>query len=197
ASGFPFGAQHLVDVLRGAASEKVRRFAHDQLAVFGAGADLSAAEWRLVALQRTISGLVQVDSERINTFRLTQAARPVLKGERRVSLRKWREPAASGRRRRGMAGGSASGVVAAAEGLDGEAMARFDRLRAWRAAQAQAAGVPAYVIFHDATLREIARNQPRELEELAAIGGVGTRKLERYGVGLLAAVGEGADVSSA
>src|SRR5690606_9914404 len=191
ASGFPFGAQHLVDVLRGEASEKVRRFGHDQLAVFGAGAEMSAQEWRSVVRQLTIAGLVQVDSGRFNAICLTEAARPVLKGEQRVSLRKWREPPSGRRRRRGAAGAGAGpgGVTAAVEGLDRAAAARFDRLRAWRSTQAQAAGVPAYVIFHDATLREIARNEPRELEELAAIGGVGTRKLERYGAQLLAAAG--------
>jgi ATP-dependent DNA helicase RecQ len=188
ASGFPFGAQHLVDVLRGEASEKVRRFGHDRLSVFGAGADLSALEWRSVVRQLTIAGLVQVDSERFNAIRLTEAARPVLKGEQRISLRKWREPPSARRRRRGAASATSVGVHAATEGMDSEAAARFDRLRAWRAAQAQAAGVPAYVIFHDATLREVARNQPRSLEELAAIGGVGARKLERYGAELLAAI---------
>jgi ATP-dependent DNA helicase RecQ len=141
-----------------------------------------------VARQLTIAGLVQVDSDRFNAIRLTEASRAVLKGERRISLRKWREPAPAGRRRGGA--GRAGVHVAAADGLDADAALVFERLRAWRAAQAQSAGVPAYVIFHDTTLREIARNRPRDIDELAAIGGVGARKLERYGEPLLAAVGE-------
>jgi ATP-dependent DNA helicase RecQ len=188
ASGFPFGAQHLVDVLRGADSEKIRRFGHERLPVFGAGSDLSAKEWRSIARQLTIAGLVQVDSDRFNAVMLTEASRAVLKGERQVSLRKWREEPAGGSRRRGGSGsgtGRGPAAQAALADLDAGAVEVFQRLRAWRARQAQAASVPAYVIFHDATLREIARNRPKNLKELGAIAGVGARKLESYGALLL------------
>ena len=196
ASGFPFGAQHLVDVLRGAATEKIRRFGHDKLPIFGAGSELSAKEWRSVVRQLTIAGLVQVDTDRFNALMLTEASRAVLKGECRVSLRKWREEAQPASRRRsgsGRPGGPGAGQGAAARqaalaDLDATAVEVFERLRAWRAQQAQAAGVPAYVIFHDATLREIARSQPRDMDELGAIGGVGARKLESYGALLLETV---------
>ena len=195
ASGFPFGVQHLVDVLRGSATEKIRRFGHDNLPVFGAGSDLSAKEWRSVARQLTIGGFVEVDSERFNAVMLTEASRPVLKGECKVSLRKSRaEPPASRRRGgsgKGTGAGSAGRDVAIAD-LDPQAVEVFHRLREWRARQAKTAGVPAYVIFHDATLREIARNHPKDLDELAAIPGVGARKLESYGEVLLGAVAAGA-----
>ncbi len=191
ASGFPFGAQHLVDVLRGAATDKIQRFGHGNLPVFGAGSDLSAKEWRSVVRQLTIAGLVQVDSDRFNAVMLTEASRAVLKGERQVSLRKWRaEPAGVARRRGGSSPSAARGAAAEAAlaELDAPSVAVFNRLRAWRASQAQASGVPAYVIFHDATLREIARNRPRNMDELGAIAGVGAKKLESYGALLLETV---------
>jgi ATP-dependent DNA helicase RecQ len=186
ASGFPFGAQHLIDVLRGAGTEKIRRFGHDGLPVFGAGSELSAKEWRSVVRQLTIAGLVQVDTERFNAVMLTEASRAVLKGQAQVSLRRWREDAPAGGRRRGASGGSPA--AGAAAGLDPAAAEVFQRLRTWRAEQAQAAGVPAYVVFHDATLREIARNRPKDKDELAAVAGVGAKKLESYGEVLLRTV---------
>jgi ATP-dependent DNA helicase RecQ len=194
ASGFPFGAQHLIDVLRGAATEKIRRFGHDRLPLFGAGSDLSVKEWRSVARQLTTAGLVHVDAERFNAVLLTEASRDVLKGQCVVSLRKWREEPASSARRRGASGSAAGGASrsggrhAALADLDPAAAAVFQRLRAWRARQAQTTGVPAYVIFHDATLREIAQNQPKDRDELGAIAGVGARKLESYGEVLLETV---------
>ena len=197
ASGFPFGVQHLVDVLRGSATEKVRRFGHDKLPVFGAGSDVSAREWRSVARQVAIAGLLEVDSERFNAVMLTEASRPGLKGERTVSLRKARDEPPGARRRGGSSRGpgmrdSGADRDAAVADLDAPAVDVFQRLREWRAQQAKAAGLPAYVIFHDATLRELARNQPKDLDELAAIPGVGARKLESYGGALLAVVRGGA-----
>ena len=198
ASGFPFGAQHLIDVLRGAGTEKIRRFGHDQLPIFGAGADLSANEWRSVVRQLTIAGLVRVDTERFNALRLTEASRPVLQGEQRVALRKAPPEAPAASRRRSGRSGAGDGRRADAEAraavapgiadLDGDATELFQRLRAWRAKQSQAAGLPAYVILHDATLREIARNRPRDTDELGSITGVGVKKLENYGSVLLAIV---------
>ena len=183
-------------MLRGSASEKIRRFGHDELPIFGAGAELSANEWRSVARQLAIAGLIQVDADRFNAVLLTEASRAVLKGESRVGLRKWREEAPPAARRRGGAGGSRGagaggrngGRDAVAVDLDAAASEVFQRLRAWRAGQAQTAGVPAYVIFHDATLREIAQNQPKDRDQLAAIPGIGVRKLESYGEVLLQTV---------
>ena len=165
--------------------------------MFGAGGELSAKEWRSVVRQLTIAGLVQVDTERFNAVMLTEASRAVLKGQCQVSLRKWREespPAARSRRgASGQGAGAGAGQGAAARQaalaeLDPGAAEVFQRLRAWRARQAQTAGVPAYVIFHDATLLEIARNQPTDMDELGAIAGVGARKLESYGQVLLETV---------
>ncbi len=189
ASGFAFGAQHLIDVLRGQATEKARRFGHDQLPVFGVGADLSANAWRSVVRQLTILGLVSVDSDAFNTLHLTEAARGVLLGKTSVSLREAppAEPRARSRRR-GAAADGGSSRVAADSGLDPEAEALFQQLRAWRARLAKTANLPAYVILHDATLRAIARERPAALADLDHISGVGARRRETYGAALLAIV---------
>ncbi|MGE0803084.1 MAG: DNA helicase RecQ [Lautropia sp.] len=191
ASGFPFGAQHIIDVLRGAATEKIQRFGHERLSTFGAGADLSANAWRAIVRQLTIAGLVHVDAERFNALRLTEASRAVLKGEQAVQLREAPPEAPAGGRKRGSGSGGNSGAAAkaaAAAGLDADATALFERLRVWRAQQAKAAGVPAYVILHDATLREIARQRPADHAALGGISGVGAKRLENYGESLLAVV---------
>lgn len=187
ASGHPFGAQHLIDVLRGVANEKVTSRGHDQLALFGVGADLSLQQWRSVVRQLGIAGYIHIDAERFQTISLTEAARPVLKGEQRVRLRQPTEAAARGRSR------SRKPAASTLERDLGPASAAcFARLRAWRSEQARESGKPAYVIFHDATLHDIALHLPASLDELAAIPGVGERKLETYGEAVLAVVAEAA-----
>ena len=213
ASGFPFGGGQVIDVLRGQATEKVRRFGHDKLSVFGIGADETVAQWRSVLRQVTISGLVAVDASRFNALRLTDSARPVLRGEQSLRLRRLVErsrrrgsarttsTSGGGRGRSGAngAGSSGSGANGAAGGgraaadeivLDGMAQAQFDRLRAWRTTIARERQVPPYVVFHDATLREIARQTPRTIDQLASIPGIGPRKLADHGDAVLAVMND-------
>jgi ATP-dependent DNA helicase RecQ len=176
ASGFGFAATHVIDVLRGKSTEKVVRFGHGALTTFGIGVDRSEAEWRLLLRQLVAQRLVEVDVDRFNVLELTEASRAVLRGERRVELRETvAEPCRARARTRAVA----------VEGLDPAAEARFERLRAWRAQVARDHGVPAYVVFHDGTLRAIAQRAPRTREVLGGISGIGTAKLERYGDAVL------------
>jgi ATP-dependent DNA helicase RecQ len=172
--GQRFGAGHLIDVLRGKVTDKVTQFGHESLSTFGIGADLSEARWRAVLRQLIALGHLQTEGE-FNTLELAPSARAVLKGEVKLELR---EPSERVRGRRGRGAGRPS---AAESSLDAKALARFTRLKAWRAGIAREHGVPAYVVFHDATLAEMARRQPGSLGELAQVSGVGTKKLESYG----------------
>jgi ATP-dependent DNA helicase RecQ len=129
------------------------------------------------------------DHDSYGSLKLTEASRPVLKGEQQVMLRTLAEgKRASGSRK---AGGKPGGKPSAAGGLEGRANERWERLRTWRAAVAKEHGIPAYVVFHDATLAEIARAQPANEEELGMISGVGVRKLKRYGEELLEILRQG------
>lgn len=171
-TGQRFGVAHLVDVLRGRLTDKVAQFAHDQLPTFGVGKDLPDATWRSVARQLVARGALDVAVENHGELVLTDTARPVLKGEEKMMLRE--EVARPGAAR----GPRAPGATPAGDAL-------FDALRDWRRAEAQAQAVPAYVIFQDRTLAEIAAARPRTLDQLAAIPGVGRTKLERYGAEVL------------
>ena len=186
ASGHPFGAQYLIDVLRGQANEKVTANGHDSLPVFGVGSDLSLTQWRSVVRQLSIAGYIHIDAERFQTISLTEAARPVLKGEETVRLREpvEREPRSRSRKR------TSSTTSTLERDLDAAGRACFDRLRSWRSQQARDSGVPAYVIFHDATLHEIAQRRPTTLHALAAVPGVGEKKLETYGEAVLEVVAD-------
>ena len=176
--GQGFGAGQIVDILRGKRTAKVEQFGHDTLSVFGIGAEIGEGEWRGVIRQLMAQGLLAVEGTH-QTFVLTEASRPVLRNERTVKLR--RDPAATTRVR-------ARSARAPQVAMAAEAAPLFERLRAWRGATAKEQGVPAYVIFHDATLREIATQEPRDLTALAEISGVGETKLAKYGPGVLAAV---------
>jgi len=178
-TGQRFGAAHLTDVLRGADTAKIRQFGHDRLSTHGIGDDLDAKQWRSVFRQLVAAGLLEVDIEGHGALRLTAASGAVLKGERTIALRRDRAQP-KGRRR-----GGGSTVPAPAVDLPAHALPRFEALRAWRAETARVQNVPAYVIFHDRTLREIALRQPASLAELATVPGVGAAKLERYGEQLL------------
>jgi ATP-dependent DNA helicase RecQ len=180
-TGQRFGAMHVIDVLRGEATAKVTQRSHDQLSTFGIGAGRSAREWRAIARQCIALGLLQVDHDAYGALRLTAESRPVLKGERAVALRAWREAKRSARTK---------GPKGFEEKLSAEAQTLFARLRAWRAEAARRHGVPAYVIFHDATLREIARARPSSLDTLRGISGVGAKKLEAYGAEIVGLVGD-------
>jgi ATP-dependent DNA helicase RecQ len=168
-TGQRFGAMHVIDVLRGEATEKVAQRGHEKLTTFGIGRERSAREWRAIARQCIALGLLEVDHDAYGALRLAGESRAVLRGERAVTLRTWREPKRAARTR---------GSV---ETLAGPAQALFDRLRAWRAEAARRHGVPAYVIFHDATLRDLARLRPASLDALRGISGIGAKKLEAYG----------------
>ncbi len=178
--GQRFGAVHLIDVLRGKSTDKVRQFGHEELSTFGIGADLSEQQWRAVLRQLVAAGHVTAEGE-FNTLGLSESARAVLKGEIEVRLRVTRDKPAKGRSRRG-----AAGVPVAAADLDADAQRRFGALKAWRTEIARAHHVPPYVVFHDRTLAEMAARQPRTREALAGIAGVGAKKLDAYGEELLA-----------
>ena len=192
ASGFGFGAQHVIAVLRGQASERVRQHRHDALSTFGIGADLSETEWRAVLRQLIAQGLVSVDHARHQVLVLADASRALLRGERTLQMR--RPKAGPGRRTgrnaRRARGESANEGAASQAGVGGDAVeALFERLKQWRRATASERGVPPYVIFHDATLRGIAERRPATLAELAGIGGVGEKKLDAYGAQLIDLIG--------
>jgi ATP-dependent DNA helicase RecQ len=177
-SGQRFGAAHLIDVLRGADTERIRQLGHDRLSTYGIGADLDAAMWRGVFRQLVAASVLEVDAEGHGGLRLTASAKPILQGQQTVMLRK-DSPRLRQRER-----GSSPAAAEVAE-LD---LPLFQALRQLRAQLAKEQNVPAYVIFHDATLRNIAQQRPADLRALARVGGVGGSKLERYGPALLEVV---------
>lgn len=189
--GQKFGAGQIIDILLGRRTAKIIQFDHDQLSVFGIGGELGEGEWRGVVRQLLAQGLLAVEGE-YGTLVLTEASGSVLGRQREVPLRKEPKKPASAARSGGKGERKARAAAAVAE-LAPEAVPVFEALRAWRAAQARELGVPAYVIFHDATLREIATVRPASVGELGGIGGVGEKKLATYGEGVLevvAGVGE-------
>jgi ATP-dependent DNA helicase RecQ len=179
-TGQRFGAMHVIDVLLGKDSERIRRWDHDQLSVFGIGTEIDDTGWRNVFRQLIALGLVQVDHAAYGALKLVAAARPVLRGEQEVAMRRTVTRARTSRRARAApAGGSLSSA-------DGELL---DRLKAWRLGEARTQAVPAFVILHDKTLTEIARSRPGNLDALGEIAGIGAKKLERYGPALVLLVG--------
>ncbi len=183
--GQKFGAGQIIDILLGRRTAKVIQFDHDQLSVFGIGEELSEAEWRGVARQLLAQGLLAVEGE-YGTLVLTEESGTVLRREREVPLRK--EPAkrvAAAKSSSAGRGGERKAKGAAAAELAPELVPVFEALRSWRGERAREQGVPAYVIFHDATLREIATIRPTSVAELGTIGGVGEKKLATYGEGVL------------
>jgi ATP-dependent DNA helicase RecQ len=177
-----FGAAHLIDVLRGKATEKVAQFGHERLSTFGIGADLAEVQWRAVLRQMIALGHVVVGGE-YSTLALGLSAREVLKGEVQLELRVPSERV-RGRKERER-GRAAARPTAATNALDAAGQTRFDALRAWRADVARERGLPAFVVFHDSTLAEMAQRAPADLAALGAIGGVGAKKLEGYGAEIL------------
>jgi len=173
-----FGAGHLIDILRGKATEKVAQFNHGSLPTFGVGADLDDNAWRGVARQLLAGGLLHADAQAYGALKLTDAARPVLKGETTLMLR--RQMARSKKE----AGRKATRATFVAD-LPPAAAGLFEALRQWRTETAKEQGVPAYVILHDKTLRELAVLQPRTPGELLAVAGIGEAKAARYGESLL------------
>ncbi|WP_440104450.1 DNA helicase RecQ [Streptosporangium sp. H16] len=177
-----FGAGQIIDILLGRKTAKVIQHDHDGLTVFGIGTELSEAEWRGVVRQLLAQGLLAVEGD-YGTLVLTEASAEVLGRKRQVPLRREPEKAPRAARAARSSGSSASSTSRRAEPVEmpEEAMPVFELLRAWRGATAKEQGVPAYVIFHDATLREIATRVPSSLAELGTISGIGENKLAKYG----------------
>ena len=188
--GQRFGAGHLFDVLRGKPTDKVAQHGHDTLSTFGIGADVAETQWRSVLRQLIARGYLHTEGE-YNTLELDASARQVLRGEVQLLLR---VPADARPRGRGAKGrGAGRDAKAAPIALDPAAQVRFDALKAWRASVAREHNLPAYVVFHDATLAEMARSCPQSLDALGAISGVGAKKLDAYGADILRVVAETED----
>ncbi|MDR3213341.1 MAG: DNA helicase RecQ [Azoarcus sp.] len=175
-TGQRYGAGHLIDVLRGELTDKVRDRGHESLSTFGIGNDLDEKRWRMVFRQLIAHEFISVDHERYNALALTDAARPLLRGEVDFLIRVAPEQARKARTRHKATTHDIPGGVPTT---------LFDRLRAWRAATAQTRNVPAYVILHDATLRDIAIARPGASGDLRQISGIGDHKLEAYGKEIL------------
>ena len=189
--GQKFGAGQSLDILLGRSTDKVRQFRHDELSVFGIGTELSEAEWRGVVRQLLAAGLLAVEGD-YGTLVLTGGSGEVLRGNRTVMLRREQTRVRPPRAR--------SAPASAVAELPPEVSGGFERLRAWRASVAKEQKLPAYVIFHDATLRAIATQRPATLEELGTISGVGQNKLARFGsqvLDALAGVDDSGDVAEA
>jgi ATP-dependent DNA helicase RecQ len=186
ASGFGFGAVHSIDVLTGQRTAKVEQFGHDRVSTFGIGKELSAMQWRAVIRQLVALRLLRVDYDRFNILQLTPDAREVLSGRRILKLRK---PSEKLPRQRKLKRGAPS-TLPGRDALAGASGDVFQALREWRKGVAKEHGVPAYTVFHDATLQEIARRLPASLDGLRGISGIGASKLERYGELLLKVVRE-------
>jgi ATP-dependent DNA helicase RecQ len=168
-TGQRFGAAHVIDVLLGKTTEKIAQYGHERLSTFGLGTGRSAEQWRSVIRQCVVRGLLRADMERFGALVLTEASRPLLRGETELWLRE--DPEAKVRKTR------RSGATAPAPGES----PLWDALRARRRELADEHGVPPYVIFHDATLAAMAEQRPLTRAELLNIPGIGQAKLERYG----------------
>ncbi|HYV98943.1 MAG TPA: DNA helicase RecQ [Gemmatimonadaceae bacterium] len=185
-TGQRFGAMHVIDVLHGEHTTKVMQWRHQELSTFGIGRERPTPEWRAIVRQCIALGFIAVDHDSFGALRLTAACRPVLKGERPVMLRAWQKPERA-RRARGRPAAATQPEFTGSP----EAAQLFERLRVWRRDAAKELGLPAYVIFHDATLKGIAEARPGSLDELRGISGVGVRKLVAYGDQILGVVAGG------
>jgi len=174
-TGQRFGAVHLTDILTGKATDRVRQFGHDSLSAFGGGRELGSDEWPSVFRQLVATGLLTVDMEQFGAFKLTDDYRPLMQGEREVRLRKDPKPEKKSARVKGKRSARAAATNAP------EDNPLFEVLRELRLGLSKEADVPPFVIFHDSTLREMARLRPTTIADFAEIPGVGKHKLERYG----------------
>ncbi|WP_136023815.1 DNA helicase RecQ [Microbacterium sp. K27] len=174
-----FGAGHLIDILRGASTERIRQQGHEKLATYGIGNDLSDQDWRSVVRQLLARGILVAQGD-YGTLAPGEQAAGVLRGETAVPLRKDTigRPTSSGRARK----------ASAADALDAGDRGLFEALRIWRAETAREQGVPAYIVFGDATLRALAEHRPASLADLDGITGIGAKKREAYGKGVLAVI---------
>jgi ATP-dependent DNA helicase RecQ len=179
--GIGFGAGHLIDVLRGKHTDKTAQHGHESLSTFGVGAALSEPQWRGVVRQLVALGHVRTEGE-YNTLELGASARAVLKGDVAIVLREAREPTPRAKNNRGKAGRAAGSAPLV---LNAGGQSRFNALKLWRASVAREHNLPAYVVFHDATLAQMAERAPDTLDALAGISGVGAKKLHAYGDDIL------------
>jgi ATP-dependent DNA helicase RecQ len=180
-TGQRFGAGHVIDILRGKTTERVVKLSHERLPTFGVGADLDEKAWRGVTRQLIAMGMLHADPRAYGALRLTDAARPVLKGESRLELRRTSVIAARAGRK------TPSGIPGVPLGSAAEPL--FQALRAERKRIADEQGVPAYVVLHDSALRELAQLRPQDRKGLLLVSGIGLTKAERYGERLLAVIG--------
>ncbi len=179
--GQRFGAGHLIDVLLGNETDRVVQWGHRNLSTFGIGTEHDKKQWQAIYRQLIAQGLLAVDHAAYGALKLTAASREVLNGGQTVQFRQ----SQNSTRVRAKAKGTAATIT-----LDEASRQRWERLRSWRATTAKEHGVPAYIVFTDATLVELARECPTDNAALSRISGVGAHKLERYGVELLALLGE-------
>ncbi len=176
-SGMSFGAGHVMDIVRGKATDKVAQHGHTALSTYGLGAEFTETQLRGVLRQLIAMGAVAVDTQAFNTLQLTEESRAVLRGEVAVQLR---ESVSTPVSRKAKRTGPGSAAIKAPIALDGAGLERYAALKAWRAEVAKAHNLPAYVIFHDATLAAIAKRAPNSLDDLQGISGIGAKKLEAY-----------------
>ncbi len=184
ATSISFGAGHIIDVLRGKATDKVAQFNHSTLSTFGIGADVSEQQWRSVLRQLIALGIVNVNPEAFNTLQLTQAARDFLRNDQQLHVRETVVVERSSSSRKATSEKSIKDKISrekATAEMNLGARERFAALKDWRAEVAKEHNLPAYVIFHDATLISIANQAPQSLQELSGISGMGTKKLDAYG----------------
>ena len=172
-----FGVNHLIDVLQGSNTEKIRQFEHDKLSTFGIGQTLDINQWRSVFRQLVARGYLSVDLERYGALRLEQKCRPLLKGEQQIELRRDSGKKAVARQTK----------TPLPEDIN---VGLWEALRECRRLFAEAQGVPPYVIFHDKTLREMAEQMPQNTSEFGLLTGVGERKLEKYSEAFLTVIQE-------
>src|SRR5450631_2135713 len=178
-TGQRFGAMHLIDILVGRMTERVKQFGHDRISVFGIGAEPNEKQWRAALRQLVAMGHLQADSEAFGALKLTETARSVLKGETEVMLR---EAAQETRHRASRTKSRRGDLVSRSAGREQTGNATLlGALRAWRSQIARKRGVPAYVVLHDSTIDGIATSRPTTLAQLRAIPGIGDKKLEHYG----------------
>jgi ATP-dependent DNA helicase RecQ len=177
--GERFGVKHVVDVLRGADTERIRKLGHDRLSTYGIGDEMGAAEWASIVRQLIHRGFINQDIANYSVLKLTPKARPVLRGEETLELARPRITQKKAKRKK---------TPKTAENLEPADMELFEALRALRKELADEQGVPPYVIFGDVTLVQMSRDKPSSEEELLEITGVGQVKLERHGDEFLAAI---------
>jgi ATP-dependent DNA helicase RecQ len=182
-SGFSFGSGHIMDILRGKSTEKMAQFGHSQLSTFGIGANFSETQLRGVLRQLIAMGALNVQGQVFNTLQLTEGSRAVLRGDIKVLLRESVSHKPEKKSRKPQAPGPA------AANLGQDDLVRYINLKSWRAEVAKEHNLPAYVIFHDATLAHIASVNPQNLDDLRGISGIGVKKLEAYGEAVLQVCG--------